>query len=643
MAKKTLTEKMGKRGGGSGGGGVGGSGAGGRGGDGDGGEDDPDFDPLLAGELSRCNSYDFDVGADAANAAGSAAATAAPSGAGSGIYMTLKFFIWFCACAVQLFTRSFLFSGRGSAGAATAKDSGGSLCLQERHMVPTEAVRVGMGRFAFLLETCTPGSVPDPLLIAALLDLPKAPVITRACYLLECANFVHQCNRGQWPAWLKMNLPAYRPSRGQVLSTQPVQRRLQILQLQASKSFYQWAEMLSCRLEEKILQEQQVVAMVTDESRQRQLLLEDELEDFLDEASVNASGCACPHALKLVACLLLLEITTFLRECYRTLPKPVRGQSKTSHFWGGAGAAEAVSAAAAVRGVGGAASGAGGVSIATVAVVATSAASGASGGAAGGGPSQQSASGRRWSMAAQSLAGGQSTMSQAAAAVQQHQHQHLKQIQQPPSTPSMPATTPPAEATPSELSLPPSAPNSAGMGPPEIPPQQQRKISFVLQDDIQAVNGGALPVRISFTYVLGALEFPKFLFRFSFKVEEEKRGARITQGKPFLKRGPSQHSQVRTKITIAIFEEIIYQNSNLQQGSFRRRSIRLRKSEERQNSVSSSTGITSIGSRRGPRGSGGSREHQAVTPQSSTAGADGDTECKSLCLHIICFPLFMLC
>ena len=41
----------------------------------------------------------------------------------------------------------------------------------ERHLVPVEAVQAGMGRFSFLLETCAPGSVPDPLLIASLLDL----------------------------------------------------------------------------------------------------------------------------------------------------------------------------------------------------------------------------------------------------------------------------------------------------------------------------------------------------------------------------------------------------------------------------------------------------------------------------------------
>ena len=74
---------------------------------------------------------------------------------------------------------------------------------------------------------------------------PKAPVLTRACYLLECAHFVHQCNRGQWPTWLKMNLPTYRPSRGgwPAPSQQlPIQRRALAMQLQASKMFHQWAE-----------------------------------------------------------------------------------------------------------------------------------------------------------------------------------------------------------------------------------------------------------------------------------------------------------------------------------------------------------------------------------------------------------------
>ena len=77
-------------------------------------------------------------------------------------------------------------------------------------------------------------------------------------------------------------------------------------------------------------------------------------------------------ALKLVACLLLLEITTFLRECYRTLPRPTRAQTRSAHLWGdirNKAVGSAIAAAAA----------------------ATSA------------QQPMTASGRRWSMAAQSL------------------------------------------------------------------------------------------------------------------------------------------------------------------------------------------------------------------------------------------------
>jgi hypothetical protein len=43
--------------------------------------------------------------------------------------------------------------------------------MKERRLVPIEPVYEGMARFSFLLETCAPGSVPDPPLIAAILDL----------------------------------------------------------------------------------------------------------------------------------------------------------------------------------------------------------------------------------------------------------------------------------------------------------------------------------------------------------------------------------------------------------------------------------------------------------------------------------------
>lgn len=45
-------------------------------------------------------------------------------------------------------------------------------------------------------------------------------------------------------------------------------------------------------------------------------------------ASINTYGSSCPVPLRLIACMLLLEITAFLRETYQTLPKSSRVTGK---------------------------------------------------------------------------------------------------------------------------------------------------------------------------------------------------------------------------------------------------------------------------------------------------------------------------
>ncbi|XP_050510714.1 protein unc-80 homolog isoform X5 [Diabrotica virgifera virgifera] len=206
--------------------------------------------------------------------------------------------------------------------------------LKERKLVSTSTVYQGVCRLSFLLETCPPGSVPDAHLLASVLDLPHATVIARATLLLECAYFVHCCNKNQWPSWMKYNLPVYRPSgplpaRGN--STTGL-RRSHIMQRAAGKMFYQWAEVIGQRLEEFMNEDKalhpQVSAMVADEQKQKELLIQDEEEDFLDEASINSYGSSCPMALRLIACVLLQEITAFLRETYQTLPKSSRVMEK---------------------------------------------------------------------------------------------------------------------------------------------------------------------------------------------------------------------------------------------------------------------------------------------------------------------------
>lgn len=207
--------------------------------------------------------------------------------------------------------------------------------LKERRLIPIDPVREGMARFSFLLETCAPGSIPDPPLIAALLDLPQAPIVARAALLMECAHFVHLCNRGQWPSWMKQNIPSFRPSGpalGNRSSLAAGARRIHILQRAAGKMFHQWGEALGFRLDDMLTNEtklhDQVNASLVDPEKQKQLLQQDEEEDFLDELSVNPRGNDCPPALKLVACILLLEITGFLRETYQTLPKTSRLSTK---------------------------------------------------------------------------------------------------------------------------------------------------------------------------------------------------------------------------------------------------------------------------------------------------------------------------
>lgn len=153
---------------------------------------------------------------------------------------------------------------------------------------------------------------------------------------MECSYFVHCCNRNQWPGWMKLTLPMFRqsgPVSGSGMGsnrgpTHTAPRRTHAMQRHAGKMFYQWAEALATRLEELLWQdkqnEPQINSMINEEQGQKDLLTQDEEEDFLDEASINAYGTNCPMALRLIACNLLLEITAFLRETYQTLPKSSR-------------------------------------------------------------------------------------------------------------------------------------------------------------------------------------------------------------------------------------------------------------------------------------------------------------------------------
>ncbi|KAI4831383.1 hypothetical protein KUCAC02_000926 [Chaenocephalus aceratus] len=184
----------------------------------------------------------------------------------------------------------------------------------------------GMKRFQFLLNCCEPGTIPDASILAAALDL-EAPVVARASLFLECARFVHRCNRGNWPEWMKghhVNITKRGLSRGR----SPIvgNKRNQKLQWNAAKQFCQWGDAIGTRLSELCHSDSEspanILGYIFDEETKRRMRKEDEEEDYLDDNTVNPTKCGCPFALKMAACQLLLEITTFLRETFPCLPRP---------------------------------------------------------------------------------------------------------------------------------------------------------------------------------------------------------------------------------------------------------------------------------------------------------------------------------
>ncbi|XP_056606879.1 protein unc-80 homolog isoform X3 [Triplophysa dalaica] len=198
--------------------------------------------------------------------------------------------------------------------------------MKNKNIVNLGAIRQGMKRFQFLLNCCEPGTIPDASILAAALDL-EAPVVARASLFLECARFVHRCNRGNWPEWMKghhVNITKRGLSRGR--SPVAGNKRNTKLQWNAAKHFYQWGDAIGTRLSEICHSDSEspanIMGFIYDEETKRRARKEDEEEDYLDDNTVNPTKCGCPFALKMAACQLLLEITTFLRETFPCLPRP---------------------------------------------------------------------------------------------------------------------------------------------------------------------------------------------------------------------------------------------------------------------------------------------------------------------------------
>jgi len=215
------------------------------------------------------------------------------------------------------------------------------------------AVQVGLANFSFLMESCSPNDFLDPALLAALLDL-KSPICIRAAIYLECANFVHRCNRGQWPSWMKMNVSSiHRNSNTGVTqslssskfrkssSIQRTARNNTLMYRAAGRAFYCWAEAIGARLEEllqneKDLSKEEAIIEDTENDEtlpisEQETMMNNHLGSDIDFFQPAIGNNCSPFALKMAACQLLFEVTTFLRETYRYLPPTiVHHQTATS-------------------------------------------------------------------------------------------------------------------------------------------------------------------------------------------------------------------------------------------------------------------------------------------------------------------------
>ncbi|CAI2352462.1 unnamed protein product [Caenorhabditis sp. 36 PRJEB53466] len=97
-----------------------------------------------------------------------------------------------------------------------------------------------------------------------------------------------------------------------------------VLERQAGRYFYQWGIQIGEHL-------CKMVDMAEKKNR-KALQMEDAIEDFFDDGVVNdAGGERCPPALQFIAVLLLQEITAFLRETFKTIPRSKNSKPQTGN------------------------------------------------------------------------------------------------------------------------------------------------------------------------------------------------------------------------------------------------------------------------------------------------------------------------
>lgn len=108
------------------------------------------------------------------------------------------------------------------------------------------------------------------------------------------------------------------------------------LQRFAGRCFYQWGELIASRLEDLLIEDINNLATSTspsviDEGGRRSKQSAQDEEDFLGVSTLASKETTCPLALKIIACQLLHEITTFLRETHQYLPSKSSRRSSVAN------------------------------------------------------------------------------------------------------------------------------------------------------------------------------------------------------------------------------------------------------------------------------------------------------------------------
>ncbi|XP_065663713.1 protein unc-80 homolog isoform X4 [Hydra vulgaris] len=174
--------------------------------------------------------------------------------------------------------------------------------LHKGKLLNITGLRKGLNNLRTLLELGEPGSAIDEGIIAAMLDL-EAPVVSRACYLLEIAYFVHCCNHEIWPLSVTKLIKGF-----------PYGSTAEMLKYQAGIIFHKWGVAIGKKLEELLAQDQNDECMLSGSIKSK-----DNVE-LMYQGQISFVSSNCPSSLRFVSCLLLHEITSYLRETFVTIP-----------------------------------------------------------------------------------------------------------------------------------------------------------------------------------------------------------------------------------------------------------------------------------------------------------------------------------